>query len=72
MTSLVIYNKWKKDVKEEEDLYDNRPSSEIMYKARTNNLQQQDRKRHQKGDTKCFMCDEEVKDVKHFMLWCTA
>ena len=68
MTSLVIYNKWKKDVKEEEDLYDNRPSSEIMYKSRTNNLQLQDRKRHQKGDTKCFMCDEEVEDVKHFML----
>lgn len=41
--SFIIYCKWK-DVKE--DLYDNRLiASEIMFKARTNNLQEQDRKK---------------------------
>ena len=70
--SLKIYCKWKEDIRAEEDLYDNRPASEIMYKARTNNLQLQDRKRHQGGDTKCIMCDEETEDLEHFMLWCTA
>ena len=58
--SLSIYCKWKEEIKAEEDLYDNRSASEIMYKAWTNTLQLQDRKRHQGGDTKCIMCDEEI------------
>lgn len=71
-TSLTIYCKWKENIKQEEDLYDNRPASEIMYRARTNNLQLQDRMRHQGKDTQCMMCSEKIENINHFILWCTA
>ncbi len=48
------------------------PFSEIMYRARTNNLQLNDRERHKGKDVKCNMCGEEVEDLKHFILWCPA
>ena len=70
--SLEIYCKWKENVQQEEELYDNRPASEIMYRARTNNLKLQDRMRHQGRDTKCIMCEEEVENLTHFILWCPA
>ena len=45
-SSLKIYRSWKKNIKGEEKLYDNRPASVILFKGRTNNLQLNDRKRH--------------------------
>ena len=44
-TSLQIYKQFKNDFGEEE-IYDNRPSSTILYKARTNTLQLNNRNRH--------------------------
>ena len=57
-------------MKGEEKLYDNKPASVIMYKARTNNLNLNDRNRHKNGDTKCVMCDCEVENLNHFILRC--
>lgn len=43
--SLEIYRKWKVDI-EEEKVYDNSPSSVTLFKARSNALQLNDRKRY--------------------------
>ena len=71
-SSLKIYKNWKRDIRGEEQLYDNRPASVIFYKARTNNLNLNDRKRHQNGLTKCEMCEFEREDLNHFILWCVG
>ncbi len=54
----------------EEKIYDNRPSSQILFKARTNNLRLNDRNRHTNGDTKCIFCDWISEDLSHSWLWC--
>ena len=51
-SSLKIYEEEKKEIKEEL-MYDNRPSSEIMYRARANCLKLNDRNRHQRGEVGC-------------------
>ena len=54
-------------------IYDNRPSSTILYKARTNKLQLNDRNRHTNKEVHCLVCDTDDKeDIYHFMLHCTA
>ena len=57
----------------EEEIYDNRPSSTILYKARSNTLQLNDRNRHTNKEIHCLVCDTDDKeDIYHFMLHCTA
>ena len=70
-SSLKIYSKFKTTIKEEK-FYDNKPSSIILYKARTNNLNLNDRNRHKNGDTKCIMCNYELENLNHFLLQCPA
>ena len=71
-TSLQIYKQFKNDF-DEEEIYDNRPSSTILYKARTNTLQLNDRNRHTNKKIHCLVCDTDDKeDIYHFMLHCTA
>ncbi len=43
--------------------------SVILFKARTNNLNLNDRQRFWGEDTQCDMCGAEKEDLKHF-LWC--
>ena len=57
-------------MKSEEKLYDNRPASVVFYKARTNNLNLNDRNRHTNGNTNCLMCDNSMENLNHFLLWC--
>ena len=55
----------------EEEIYDNRPSSTILYKARTNTLQLNDRNRHTNKEIHCLVCDTDDKeDIYHFRLHC--
>lgn len=68
-SSLSLYRNWKKEMAEEK-IYDNRPSSQILFKARTNNLRLNNRNRHTGGDTKCIFCDWNMEDLNHFILWC--
>ena len=71
-TSLQIYKKIRNDFGEEE-IYDNRPSSTIFYKARTNTLQLNDRNRHTNKEIHCLVCGTDDKeDIYHFILHCTA
>ena len=71
-TSLQIYKQFEIDFAEEK-IYDNRPSSTILYKARTNTLQLNVRNRHTNKEIHCLVCDTDDKeDLYHFMLHCTA
>ena len=57
----------------EEDIYDNRPSSTILYKARTNTLQLNDRNRHTNKEIHYLVCETDDKEyIYQFMLHCTA
>ena len=67
-TSLQIF---KKNDFGEVEIYDNRPSSAILYKARTNTLQLNDRNRHTNKEIHCLVCDTyDKEDIYHFMLYC--
>ena len=55
------------------EVYDNRPSSTILYKARSNTLQLNDRNRHTNKEIHCLVCDTDDKeDIYDFMLHCTG
>ena len=60
-TSLQIYTKNNNDFGEEE-IYDNRSSSTILYKARTNTLQLNDRNRHTNKEIHSLVCDTDDKE----------
>ena len=70
-SSLNIYRRFKTDICEE-DIYNNRPSSRILNKARTNTLQLNDRNRHVNKETHCMVCGDVYKkeDIYHFLLHC--
>ena len=72
-SSLNIYRRFKTDISEE-DIYDNRPSSRILNKARTNALQLNHRNRHVNKETHCMVCGDVNKreDIYHFLLHCEA
>ena len=67
--TLSIYKKWKKEIKEEQ-VYDNRPSSVIWYRARSNCLNLENRNRHQGGNTTCKLCNLDEENIIHFVLHC--
>ena len=61
----------KKEIKQE-NIYDNRYSSVLLFRARANILELNDRQRHNKihKDTSCKMCGAEYEDLIHFMIKC--
>ena len=62
-SGLSIYKKWKTKILEEK-FYDNRPSSQTFYRARTNNLKLNE-------FPKSIMCNWGWEDLNNFLLWCT-
>ena len=70
-TSLKIYREWKRTIKEE-TFYDNRPSSVVLFKCRTNNLELNDRNKFMNQDTRCKLCEETNEDLAHYLLHCPA
>jgi len=67
--SLKIYKEWKREIKEE-DIYDNRFSSVVLFRARTNTLALNSMKRHSGGNTNCSLCDSDMEDMIHFIYTC--
>ena len=49
-------------------MYDNRPSSVIMYRARANCLKLNYRNRHQGGEVGCKLCGANIENLEHFLL----
>ena len=72
-SSLLIYRQYKDKI-QEENIYDNRPSSTIFYKARTNTLPLNDRNRHKNKETHCMAYGNlyQKEDIYHFILHCPA
>lgn len=67
--SLVLYNSLKNRIKEEK-IYVNRYSSVLLFRARTNTLPLNIRKRHSGEDTFCPLCREAEETFEHFLLHC--
>ena len=70
-SSLNIYSRYKKVVKEE-SVYDNRNSSVLLFQARTNTLNLNIEKRHKNEDTRCSLCKQEPEDAFHFIFSCSS
>ena len=68
-TSLTMHSERKNEIKEEQ-IYDNRPSSILLYKARTNYLPLNDRNRFTGDSTMCKLCNVTTEDLEHFFLDC--
>ena len=68
-TTLSLYREYKYEVKDD-NIYDNRESSRLLYWARSNSLRLNDWNRHQKGNVSCQMCGEEKEDLLHFIIKC--
>ena len=68
--SLELYKIYKPEIKSEDLLYDNTPASVTLYRARTNNLALNDRKRFSNEDTTCIMCGVGEENLHHFLLYC--
>ena len=69
-SSLVMYRKYRKEIGGQEEVYDNRKSSDLLFRCRTNNLNLNDRCRFRGEDTKCNICGAETENLNHFLLWC--
>ena len=67
--SAKLYQAKKKEIKQE-NIYDNRWSSVLLFRARANALDLKDRQRFTGGDTSCKLCGEEYEDLTHFMIRC--
>ena len=61
---------WKTDVREEEKLYGNGLDSAILFRARTNTLDLQWRKRFVNEDTICKLCNRQDETIEYFILDC--
>ena len=72
-STLLLYRNFKDKI-QEENIYDNRPSSTILYKARSNTLPLNDRNRHKNKETHCMACGniDQLEDISHFILHCPA
>ena len=69
--TLGVYRKFKRRI-EDERIYDNRKSSEILFRARSNTLALNTEKRHNRGKTECDLCHTEEEDLQHFLLKCSV
>ena len=68
-SSTKIYRMFKTEIKEEKS-YDNRFSSALLFRARSNTLELNTRNRYKNLDTKCDLCDNENEDLIHFLIDC--
>ena len=72
-SSAKIYYSRKKVIKQEK-IYDNRWSSVLLFRARANALELNDRQRFNnertERDTRCRLCEEEYENLEHFLIHC--
>ena len=68
-SSLRVYRKYKKAIKEEKD-YDNRNSSVLLFQARTNSLNLNGHKKNKVQERICKLCNKEDEDIIHFIFKC--
>ena len=56
----------------QERVYDNRETSVLLFKCRSNTMNVADRKRFKNEATECIMCGHYIENLKHFLLHCPA
>ena len=68
-----MYRAYKEKVREAQ-CYGNTEASKILFRARTNSMELNDRYRHDKIETRrstiCRICKKETEDLTHFILRC--
>ena len=69
-STLSKYASWKTEIKGEEKIYGNSLDSAILFRARTNTLDLQWRKKITNEDTTCQLCGKEEETLDHFILDC--
>ena len=67
--SVSIYKRFKRKIKDD-GCYDNKFSSILLFRARSNTLKLNTENRHRNGNTKCDLCGDEKEDLIHFLLDC--
>ena len=72
-SSIGMYRSFKGKLREA-DCYGNTEASKILFRARTNSMELNDKYRHDKGEirrsTTCRICKVEMEDLTHFILRC--
>ena len=68
-SSLSRYRRFKKKIRQE-NIYDNRFESRLLFKARTGTLELNTDKRHKNEVTTCDLCETEEETDVHFILKC--
>ena len=71
-STLTLYRRYKMQIHDEQDIYDNTAASVTLFRARTNTLLLGIKRKHQGGDIICELCKSEAEDLQHFILRCTA
>jgi hypothetical protein len=66
-SSLRPYRKWRENIKEG-SVHDNMFAPVVLFRARTNTLQLEDRRRFGNECTGCKMCGAEMVYLHHFIL----
>ena len=70
---MSFYRKYKNNIQDEQNLYDNSESSVILFRARTATLKLNQEKRHTNENPNCEICQEApIEDFEHFLLDCRA
>ena len=70
MSTLNVYGEFKNQIKQE-NFYDNRWESVLLFRARSNSLALGWRKRFLGGNTQCILCDSQVEEtLGHFLQAC--
>ena len=68
-TSLGIYSRKKREIKDERIYYNNR-ASELLFRARSNTMDLNTDKRHRGESELCDLCERGTENLKHFILEC--
>ena len=68
-TSLGIYRRKKREIKDER-IYSNDRASELLFRARSNTIDLNTDKRHRGESEICDLCERGTEDLRHFMLEC--
>lgn len=70
--NLCICRKWRTELRDQEKVYNNRSSSVLLFKCRTNNLSLNDRNRFKGQEKMCDLSDNDKGDLINFILWYPA
>lgn len=66
-----VYRQFKTRISEI-NWFDNSEKSMLMLRARLNTLNLNWKKKHTRGSTNCPLCDSELENLEHFLLFCAG